>query len=214
MASHDEVLSNSSNPNKPFCFNRANFKRWKKKMFFYLSTNKVAHVLTEAKTWRSELEPTRSVLKKQWKESDFWCQNFILNRLSNELYDFYSDSQDSKSLWEALQKKYDTEEAGSKKYVVSKYFRFYMVNERTVISHTHELQKLVHDILGEGMIIREQFQVAAVIDKLPPSWKDFRNSLLHKFKELSIVRLWIEEDNRNQDKKEENCSNVNEISIV
>ncbi|XP_077253175.1 uncharacterized protein LOC143892437 [Tasmannia lanceolata] len=137
--------------------------------------------------------------------------------LSDELYDFYNDSQDSKSLWEALQKKYDTEEAGSKKYVVSKYFRFNMVDEMTVISQTHELQKLVHDILAEGMIISEQFQVIAVIDKLPPSWKNFRNSLLHKSKELSmeslLVHLRIEEENRNQDKKEENVSNLNAISV-
>ncbi|XP_077251868.1 uncharacterized protein LOC143891109 [Tasmannia lanceolata] len=136
--------------------------------------------------------------------------------LSDELYDFYNDSQDSKSLWEALQKKYDTEEAGSKKYAVSKYFRFYMVDERTVISQTHELQKLVNDILAEGMVISEQFQVATMIDKLPPSWT-FRNSLLHKSKELSmeslLVRLRIEEENRNQDKKEENVSNVNVFSV-
>ncbi|XP_077239812.1 uncharacterized protein LOC143880724 [Tasmannia lanceolata] len=93
-----------------------------------------------------------------------------------------------------------------------------MVDERTVISQTHELQKLVHDILAEGMIISEQFQVAAMIDKLPPLWKDFRNSLLHKSKELLmeslLVCLRIEKENRNQDKKEENGSNINAISVV
>ncbi|XP_077237161.1 uncharacterized protein LOC143878811 [Tasmannia lanceolata] len=221
MASHDEIISDSSNPNKPFRFSGANFKRWKKKMFFYLSTKKVAHVLEDPKPWRSELEPVRSTLKKNWTDSDFLCQNFILNCLSDELYDFYSDCKDSMTLWEALQKKYDTEEAGSKKYAVSKYFRYYMVDEKTVISQTHELQKLVHDILAEGMTISEQFQVAAVIDKLPPSWKEFRNSLLHKTKELSmeglLVRLRIEEENRNQDKKEGNTeivTNVNAISEV
>ncbi|XP_077221650.1 uncharacterized protein LOC143855418 [Tasmannia lanceolata] len=190
MASHDEFMSDSSNPKKHFRFSGANFKRWKKKMFFYLSTKKVAHVLDDPRPWRSKLEPV-------------------------------SDCKDSITLWEALQKKYDTEEAGSKKYAVSKYFKYYMVDEKTVISQTHELQKLVHDILVERMTISDQFQVAAVIDKLPPSWKEFRNSLLHKTKELSmeglLVRLRIEEENRNQDKKEgntENVTNVNAISVA
>ena len=54
------------------------------------------------------------------------------------------------------------------------------------------------------MMINEAFQVASIIEKLPPSWKDFKNYLKHKSKELSmedlIVRLRIEEDNRKNDK--------------
>nr|GEV19682.1 zinc finger, CCHC-type [Tanacetum cinerariifolium] len=42
--------------------------------------------------------------------------------------------------------------------------------------------------------------VAAIIEKLPPSWVDFKNYLKHKRKEISvedlIVRLRIEEDNK------------------
>ena len=55
------------------------------------------------------------------------------------------------------------------------------------------------------MVISESFQVAAVIEKLPPGWKDFKNYLKHKRKEMSmedlIVRLRIEEDNRGSEKK-------------
>ena len=54
------------------------------------------------------------------------------------------------------------------------------------------------------MMINEAFQVASIIEKLPPSWKDFKNYLKHKRKELSmedlIVRLRIEEDNIKKDK--------------
>ena len=50
------------------------------------------------------------------------------------------------------------------------------------------------------MILSEDFQVATIIEKLSPKWKDFKNYLKHKRKEMSmkdlIVRLLIEEDNR------------------
>ncbi|KAL5768926.1 hypothetical protein ACOSQ2_015709 [Xanthoceras sorbifolium] len=55
------------------------------------------------------------------------------------------------------------------------------------------------------MILSETFQVAAVIEKLPPTWKDFKNYLKHKRKEMNleelIVRLRIEEDNKRSEKK-------------
>ena len=42
--------------------------------------------------------------------------------------------------------------------------------------------------------------MAAINEKLPPAWKDFKNYLKHKQKEMSIedlvVRLLIKEDNR------------------
>ena len=50
------------------------------------------------------------------------------------------------------------------------------------------------------MVLSETFQVAAIIEKLHPRWKDFKNYLKHKRKEMNleelIVRLRIEEDNR------------------
>ena len=54
------------------------------------------------------------------------------------------------------------------------------------------------------MSVCESFQVATIIEKLPPSWKDFKNYLKHKHKEMRledlIVRLRIEEDNRSSEK--------------
>ncbi|KAK6145650.1 hypothetical protein DH2020_022470 [Rehmannia glutinosa] len=53
------------------------------------------------------------------------------------------------------------------------------------------------------MALPEAFQVAALIEKLPPSWRDFKNYLKHKRKEVGledlIVKLRIEEDNRRID---------------
>ncbi|PKI57989.1 hypothetical protein CRG98_021620 [Punica granatum] len=63
-----------------------------------------------------------------------------------------------------------------------------------------EFQVLLHEIQAEGMALSESFQVAVVIEKLPPSWKDFKNYLKHKRKEMTIedlvVKLRIVEDNK------------------
>ncbi|PKI45874.1 hypothetical protein CRG98_033673 [Punica granatum] len=51
------------------------------------------------------------------------------------------------------------------------------------------------------MALSESFQVVVVIEKLPSGWKDFKNYLKHKQKEMTmedlVVKLRIEEDNKN-----------------
>ena len=80
-----------------------------------------------------------------------------------------------------------------------------MVDSKVVASQVQELQVILHEIHAERMTLSETFQVVAIIEKLPFAWKDFKNYLKHKQKEMSIedliVRLHIEEDNRGSDKK-------------
>ena len=139
--------------------------------------------------------------------NDYLCKGYITNGLCDDLYDYYSTYKSAKDVWEALKKKYDTEEAGVKKYAVSRYLKYQMVDEKSVEAQSHELQKIAHEIITEGMPLDEQFQIVVMIDKLPPGWKDFKNQLSHKTKEFSIEslisRLRIEEESRRQDQKEE-----------
>ena len=79
-----------------------------------------------------------------------------------------------------------------------------MLDSKTVISQVQDLQVILHDIHVEGMSLGESFQVAVIIEKLPPLWKEFKNYLKHKRKEMRledlIMRLRIEEDNRASEK--------------
>ncbi|XP_062075777.1 uncharacterized protein LOC133779894 [Humulus lupulus] len=217
MATTDDFSGFASTDiNKPFCFEGLHFKHWKQKMLFYLTMKKVAFVLTALKSIVSEpstdndKETEREKQHKEldsWVENEFLCKNFILNALSDDLYDYYNSDKSTKEIWEALQNKYDIEEARTKKYAISRYLKYQMVDDKLVEAQSHEIQKIAHEIISEGMILDEQFQVAVLIEKLPPSWKDFKNVFRHKTKEFSleilITRLRIEEEARKQDQKEE-----------
>ena len=93
-----------------------------------------------------------------------------------------------------------------------------MVDSKTVLSQVQELQVILHEIHAEGMSVSESFQVAAIIEKLSPSWKDFKNYLKHKRKEMRledlIVRLRIEEDNRSSERAVGNYYMESKVNIV
>ncbi|GJR09447.1 pol polyprotein [Tanacetum coccineum] len=140
-------------------FNGQNFKRWQLKMFFYLTTLNLARFLNEiapqveppTKGQPSNAQAVQAV--EAWKHSDFLCHNYILNGLVDSLYNVYCKTTTAKELWESLERKYKTEDAGTKKFVV-----------------------LLHEIHAEGMTVSEAFQVAAIIEKLPPSWLAQKNT--------------------------------------
>ncbi|KAL5752682.1 hypothetical protein ACOSQ2_023189 [Xanthoceras sorbifolium] len=190
-----EIIKTFTDLNKPFRFKGIHFKRWRQKMLFFLTTKKVAYVLTTEKP----ILPLPFAAPKE--------HNYILNGLSDDLYNYYNSDKSTKEIWDALQKKYDTEDTGAKKYAISRYMKYQMTDDKSVEAQSHELQKIAHEIIFEGVTLDEQFQIAVLIDKLLPSWKDFKNVLRHKTKEFSleslITHLRIEEEACKQDKKDE-----------
>ncbi|XP_019242644.1 PREDICTED: uncharacterized protein LOC109222783, partial [Nicotiana attenuata] len=156
---------------------------------------------------------------KKWQQKMFfYLTTLSLQRLEDGLYNVYSIMKTSRELWNALEKKYKTEYAGLKKFVAAKFLDFKMIDGKSVIMQVQELQVIVYDLLAEGMVINEAFQVAAFIEKLSPLWKDFKNYLKHKRKEMTlqdlIVRLRIEEDNKAAEKKSRGNSTIMGANIV
>ena len=78
---------------------------------------------------------------------------------------------------------------------MGRFLDFKMVDSKAMVSQVQKLQVIIHEIHAEEMVLGETFQVAAVIEKLLPAWKDLKNYLKHKQKELSmeylVVRLRI-----------------------
>ncbi|GJV30877.1 hypothetical protein Tco_1391277 [Tanacetum coccineum] len=53
---------------------------------------------------------------KAWKHSDFLYHNYVLNGLVDSLYNVYCKTTTAKEIWESLERKYKTEDAGTKKF--------------------------------------------------------------------------------------------------
>ena len=85
---------------KPEKFNRLNFKRWQHKMLFYLTTLNLARFFTEDTPKLKEDEHDFQVISvvDAWKHSDFQCRNYVMNALTDSLYNVYSDKKTTKEL--------------------------------------------------------------------------------------------------------------------
>ena len=69
--------------------------------------------------------------------------------------------------------------------MVTKILDYKMVDSKAVgsqLCELYELQLISQDLIAQGMVVNESFRVVAMIEKLPPSWNDFKNCLNHKLK--------------------------------
>ncbi|XP_009803103.1 uncharacterized protein [Nicotiana sylvestris] len=189
-------------------------------MFFYLTTLSLQKFIKEDVPVLPESTPENGhfIVTEAWKHLDFLCKNYNLSGLEDDLYNVYSNVETLKELLEASENKYKTEDAGLKKSVAVKFLDYKMVDSKPVITQVEELQVIIHDLLAEGLDINEAFQVAAMIEKLPPLWRDFKNYLKNRCKEMKledlIIRLRIEEDNKAAEKKTRGNSTIIEANIV
>ncbi|XP_070031901.1 uncharacterized protein [Nicotiana tomentosiformis] len=190
---------------KPVKFSGMDFMCLQQKIFFYLTTLILQRFISEDVPVLGEETP---------EMSDLWSRSF----LEDGLYNVYSVMKISQELWNALEKKYKTEDDGHKMFVAARYLDFKMVDAISVITQVQELQVIVHDLLAEGVDINEAFQVAVFIENMPPLWKDFKNYLKYKRKEMiiedPIIHLRIEEDNKVAEKKSRGNSTIMGENIV
>ncbi|GJT23246.1 zinc finger, CCHC-type containing protein [Tanacetum coccineum] len=128
-------------------------------MHFLLTTLKVVYVLSAFMPEFVEDETLEQTRKRcKWENDDYICRGHILNGMSDALFDVFQNVGSTKELWDQIESKYMAENASSKKFLVSNFNNYKMVD-------------------------------SSIIDKLPPSWKDFKHTLKHNKDELSLVQL-------------------------
>nr|GEU74875.1 zinc finger, CCHC-type [Tanacetum cinerariifolium] len=81
------------------------------------------------------------------------------------------------------------EDSSSKKFLVSNFTNYKMTNSIPVMGQYNELLGILRRFTQHKMNMNEAIQVSCIIDKLPPSWKDFKHILKHQKKELTLFEL-------------------------
>ncbi|VFQ73287.1 unnamed protein product [Cuscuta campestris] len=152
---------------RPLKFNRTNFKMWQQKMMFFLTVLGFAEYLQQDPPQPNEAnDPLVAMVNQVWYHNNYLAINTILEGLGDTLYPVYASAKLAKELWNGLNKKYQAEDAGTKKFIVGKMLDYKM-----------------------KVGVSEEFQVAAIIHKLPRSWEDFQVDLKLKRTELNLEQL-------------------------
>ena len=165
------------------------FRRWKKKMLILLTSLNVGNVISTLKPKEKEYETLEEARKRnKWENDDFICRGHILNVMCDSLFDIYQFHESAKILWDSLEDKYMSEDASSKKVLVSNFNNYKMLDNHALMDQFHELQCMyymkMHDIIMDEIYI-----VSSIIEKLPNTWRDFRHTLKHKKEEITLTEL-------------------------
>ncbi|GJU61309.1 zinc finger, CCHC-type containing protein [Tanacetum coccineum] len=171
-------------------FEGHDFRRWQKKMHFLLTTLKVVYVLTTPMPELLEDATVEAIRRRaKWENDDYICRGHILNGMSDSLFDVYTNVESAKELWDSLESKYMAEDSSSKKFLVSNFNNYKMVDSRPVMEQYNELLRILGQYTQHGLKMDESISVSSIIDKLPPSWKDYKHTLKHGKDDLSLVQL-------------------------
>ncbi|GJX16563.1 zinc finger, CCHC-type containing protein [Tanacetum coccineum] len=92
---------------------------------------------------------------------------------------------------DSLKAKYMAEDASSKNFFVSNFTNYKMTDSRPVMKQYNDLFGILGRFTQHKMNMDEAIQVSCIIDKLPPSWKDFKHTLKYLKEELTLVELAV-----------------------
>nr|GEV68679.1 zinc finger, CCHC-type [Tanacetum cinerariifolium] len=189
-------------------------------MHFLLSSMSMVYVLTTFMPDDGGENPSVKQVRRRakWDNDNYVCRGLILNGMSDSLFDVYQNVGTSKELWDTLEAKYMAEDDSSMKFLVSNFTNYKMIDSRSVLKQYNELLGILGRFTQHKMNIDESIQVSCIIDKLSPSWKDFKNTLKHLKEELTLIELGshlrIEESLRVQDSDKPKGNNVAGLSVV
>ncbi|XP_052619619.1 uncharacterized protein LOC128125990 [Lactuca sativa] len=165
MTSGDFVKDMTSKFDKLNKFEGQDFHRWQKKMHFLLTTLKVVYVLSTPMPVLLESvedEPLEATRRRsKWEKDDYICRGHIFI------------------------------DASSKKFLVSNFIGYKMIDSGPIMEQFHEMLRILGQFAQHNLKMDEAIYVAMIIDKMPPSWKDFKHNMKHNKEELTLTQLGI-----------------------
>ena len=92
-----------------------------------------------------------------WKHFYFLCWNYVINGLIDSLYKLYSSKKMTKELLQSLDRKYKTDDAGAKIFMVGRFVDYKIVDSKAVISQVQKIQVILCEIYSKGIVLSETF---------------------------------------------------------
>ncbi|GJY63765.1 hypothetical protein Tco_0465225 [Tanacetum coccineum] len=99
-------------------------------------------------------EETQQTRKRcKWDNDDYICRGRILNGMSDALFDVYQNVESAKELWDQLEAKYMAEDTSSKKFLVSNFNNYRMVDSMSVMEQYYELLRILGKYTQHGLFM-------------------------------------------------------------
>ncbi|VFQ70417.1 unnamed protein product [Cuscuta campestris] len=112
-------------------------------------------------------DPLVAMVNQAWYHNNYLTINYILEGLAETLYPVYAGAKLAKKLWNSLNKKYQAEDAGTKKFIAGKMLDYKMVDNKSVVAQAEELT-VIFNKCNE-----EKVGVSAAFFKWRPSFTNF-----------------------------------------
>ena len=179
-------------------FYGSNYKRWSERVTLWLTVMNIMQAVQGS--------PNSSLQRR----GDNLFRDAIISVQPKNLVDTYLTLSMGKDVWDALEAKFGVSDAGSELYVMEQFYDYKMVDDRSVVEQTHEIQVLAKDLehycKNAPCVLPDKFVAGGIIAKRSPSWRDFATYLKHKRQEFSIANLIgtldVEERARAKDTRE------------
>ncbi|XP_014523828.1 uncharacterized protein LOC106780099 [Vigna radiata var. radiata] len=181
-------------------FSGQNFRHWQERVSTLLDMYGVADALSSPKP--DSTIPSNSKLVEEWTYANKVCRHTLFSALSNDLFDVYCSYKEAKDTWDSLILKYTAEDVVRQRFVIGNYYRWEMIEDKDIKTQINEYHKLLEDIKAENVLLPDEFVSQLLIEKLPPSWTDYKQQLKHRHKQMSlselITHIIVEDTNRKE----------------
>jgi hypothetical protein len=106
---------------------------------------------------------------KAYSEANTIFCGAVVGVLVETLQDTYLCYKTAKEMWDTLNTKYGGSNAGTELYIIEQYRDYQLVDEKSLVTHAHEIHGMVKELSLLKTVIPDEFLARGIIAKLPPS---------------------------------------------
>lgn len=109
----------------------------------------------------------------------------------DSLFNVYQNVKYAHELLVSLESKYMDEDDSSKKFLVNNFMGYKMVDTIPIMEQVYEILRILGQFVQHNLKIDEAIYMVVIVDKLPPSCEEFKDTLKHNKEELTWFNLEV-----------------------